>query len=361
MSYCSFPLLLPSADMSHRYLPVILNALPITAGTNIPYKGTASATTNPLYLHWYEHLHPLMGYADIRGELLQALRELGNTLLLLRGMDQCDAQANCHDTLQMKHMGGGQGTSWVEKVVRIVSADMLDTSSTTSGVRRQEPLRTMPGVIRGLFEQCVPTDSSLFSACLRTLEDNLYTTSLLSEWSLTPASLASGDGGGFAHFFSALLFIFSIEEEGDGCLGIFGHGVLVGGAVLLHLLQQAEIFRLIDCTGQIAAVHSILGVSSNDEVYQRFLVSVAAHRAVIEDWLTVLSQAYAPRPSYAKKYVTSSTTVAAPKRMAKPTRVLALKSTRGSVATAGTTRSSMLTSGWAAGGARTALDEGLVI
>lgn len=261
-------------------------------------------------------LKALLAYDDLKPEVFQDIREIGNTIAFLKLLSDAIVLSEQFDFINLAPFvgatpdgvpdtsgsvsnGAGNPDSLLSRSPMVAIVTHFAAMSTTSEVLANEMVRSSNSVSRltsmitrmaentaqFLDNGTLQTNSkTLFKWVLYQIEDYLYQFNLTTDWAI--------DGGhrqtenaffgiefekarGFYRLWSALSFLFCITESDSEVASMaetvdtgisesytlsneaeFGHGFALAGCVFLHLLGQRNTFELMDFSYQVLAVNT---------------------------------------------------------------------------------------------------------
>lgn len=296
---------------------------------------------NEIFAYYYDAFQELLSYSDIKYELFQSLREAGHVFILLNMFSSVLEVLTFQDNLHLHDLvvRGEElgGMSPLEAVVKAVQKELLGRGSKSKGAERKSGyiigrtgVEGIPPLISRLVEHAhnnnMESPPCLISGVLHRLEEHMYIQSYSAAWS---AVGEGGGGGGFAKFLALLTFIFSIPppsssesavldeldmdndepppdpspDSSPDCppnLRIFGHGLHIGGEVLLYLLGQSAEFDRVSINAQIMQLQSMQkgGEEADEGVQGGYVAELQDLEHISTCWRHVLTTLHAPRPSY---------------------------------------------------------------
>lgn len=229
------------------------------------------------YLYFDDLLSPLLDFADLKSELYQSFRELGNTVALVQGLSDC---LQVQDELLFLHTAPLLGLTSrpsthasrdfaktpVGAVFDGVAAQAEALSSSSSAVTGRLHLQTHAAladsaraIVASMMGRAAESGSLLvnFLAVVSAAVDDLQ---LRSAWT-------GSDKRTFYRFWACVSFLFCLPlpaEDGQGDEREqqpdfvdeeeFGHGFSIAGALLLHLMGQRRCFESSDYSLHCLAV-----------------------------------------------------------------------------------------------------------
>ncbi|TPX39959.1 hypothetical protein SeMB42_g06173 [Synchytrium endobioticum] len=242
----------------HKGLPLIVAELfrhvdmliqnTMTAYINAIFKGIPQALKLPLFEYgtagtfeyFSAHLKPLLSYKDFRPEVLQAFREVGNAILIVRMLEEVMTNE--------------------DSLMRIQTASILsqtDVPGTISSVKNlDEVLNTRDHILPfGFWADKVETlyklgtPSSLLRPFLLRLKVTLQQLSM--EWKGDPTSPMISileSPRAFFRIWSAIQFTFCNAPAANEASTrvVFGEGLSWAGITFIHLLGQVGYFNALD-------------------------------------------------------------------------------------------------------------------
>ena len=201
--------------------------------------------------YYEEKLSPLLEFEDLKPELFQVFREIGNTLLLLR--DISDVLSTYH-SLSVRTMGSeNQGP--FENLIDNVKYPTL-------GYAYSHFIEKLKSSTQGQGqERCC----SLFQIVLEHIQITLQQVQLFTGWTDNTELVNTDHIGrstldlppeGFHVMWSAVSFLFCHQgNQKISDIERFGDGFTTAGCVLLHYLGERAVFELNDYSHYILRVH----------------------------------------------------------------------------------------------------------
>jgi cytoplasmic FMR1 interacting protein len=252
---------------------------------------------------YYEgKLRTLLSYDDLKPEVFQNFREVGNSVALLKDLSNIlDVQAQFDFNFLAPLLGitpsaattngvatpaeplaPGTFASPVETVISHLHGEISASPALQqSVVKSLEVFNRLPGLIHRQVENITALHASnattpaaaggnktLFKYVLLQIEEFMFRESLSTDWAAqhsapgSNAAIEISNAKGFHRLFSALSFLFSMTESAEAASPVegeeedeltqvsneaeFGHGFTLTGCLLLHLLGQRSTFELMD-------------------------------------------------------------------------------------------------------------------
>ena len=218
-------------------------------------------------------LKPFLQYDDLKPEVFQIFREIGNMVAFIKELSDCLDAATVAQYLQaaplMKSRPGQppvapDASPWVGAI----NGFMASVSKDPSQVTVPEILATIKSNTarsQWLYGSSA-SSSSVVTKCLANIDRLLTSSGIRDDWVGSPPSngvLEVEATTEFYRLWSALLFLYCMKEKPgkDGMDPIpdeteFGHGFLLAGAMFIHLLGMKDRFDLLDFSGHMLRVHA---------------------------------------------------------------------------------------------------------
>ena len=185
-----------------------------------------------------DSLRHLLEFDDLKSELFQLLREIGNTVLLLKDLS---------DSVCVSFPLAAQSTA---HGIKSYPLDHLLDSKVYPTLANAASLLPHSG------------DKSLFQHVLKHIETVVLENKLFQGWTEIPSdgvrmSPTNAPSTGFHITWSAITFLSCLTTpDTTSDTARFGDGFTVAGCLILHLLRQREIFELTDFCRHILRVHA---------------------------------------------------------------------------------------------------------
>lgn len=185
-----------------------------------------------------DSLRHLLDFDDLKSELFQILREIGNTVLFLKDLS---------DSICVSFPLAAQSTT---HGIKSYPLDHLLDSKVYPTLANAASLLPQSG------------DKSMFQHVLKHMETIVLENKLFQGWTEIPSdnvrlSPTTAPSTGFHITWSAITFLSCLntpDTVSDATR--FGDGFIVAGCIILHLLRQREIFELTDFCRHILRVHA---------------------------------------------------------------------------------------------------------
>ncbi|TPX31592.1 hypothetical protein SmJEL517_g05099 [Synchytrium microbalum] len=242
--------------VGHKGLPLIVGELfrhtdmlvqnTMTAYINAIFKGIPQALKLPLFEYgtagtfeyFSAHLKPLLSYKDLRPEVLQAFREVGNAILTVRILEEVITSEDTWTRIQTVAILNDT----TEMPGSINSIKGLDEVLHTN--EHVMPFGVWADKVDQLYKFAPP--SSLLQPFLVRLKARLQR--LDAEWKGDSAIPILESPRAFFRIWSALQFVFCNVPAANeaGTRAIFGEGLSWAGMTFIHLLGQVGYFNALD-------------------------------------------------------------------------------------------------------------------
>lgn len=251
-------------------------------------------------------LKSLLEYDDLKPEVFQGFREIGNMLLFLRDLSTavciCDQiqfiqvapllnitpryplDLNQYDFTSSPLYKSFNG---IATKLNAAGADKDGNSASKKNVNYKQLVKSnfivnqttdVAGQLKTLFSHAVG-HKDMFKYCLCTVENFMYELDLYNEWgcriqddgSLSSTSVGSSPSNEFHRLWSAMNFLFNtadVSDPADSADGVgmeaqtelpdeaeFGDGFNFAGCLFIHLLGQRNIFQVQDFATHVLSVH----------------------------------------------------------------------------------------------------------
>ena len=226
-------------------------------------------------------LRPILEYEDLKTEVFQNFREIGNTICFMQCLSDVIDTKSCLGFINMAPFFGLTSDGGAEKAPDVHNTPLGATLFNLLNLTLESPdvvkvpsgLENIMDVSQRLLDMnttAYQKSQSLFRYTLRRIEDMMKQSNLISEWTgATPSNNAIDveNSPAFHRLWSTMTFLFCVQEimpSGDATLGSeyadsdadqFGHGFTAAGCLFLHLLDQRSSFELLDFSYHILNVH----------------------------------------------------------------------------------------------------------
>ena len=279
-------------------------------------------------------LTPILEYEDLKPEVFQSFREIGNTICFVQCLSEVIETRKCFGFINTTPFFGVN-----DDFNSFYSSDVVSTpfGSTLHNLLNNSRLTPSIMKIPSSLENVIETAQSLMSMCandyensqslflctLRRIEEMMIKNNLLSEWTgPTPKNdaLDVDNSPGFHRLWSTLTFLYCVQEMMPEILGSersendadqFGHGFAAAGCLLLHVLGQRNTFELLDFSYHVLSVHQHEDNTSNlqsnakvgmvDDALQKsadsFVVNAKLQRDVQNHFFSVYENTYRKNPA----------------------------------------------------------------
>lgn len=239
---------------------------------------------------FYEgRLRSLLDYDDLKPEVFQNLKEIGNTLLFLKDVSYIFDTRNVSSYLLTAPLVGVNPTiqniesisTTVSPVIDIVGLESLrkTKSADPRSVRLADDLSSLATKSLDLLMQNNLENKSFFVNVLKRVENIMYSLDLFNEWGsgslstvfsskekLSCALLDIEQTSSFHKLWSALCFLFCLKSNAANKSNDnqhdsipdeeqFGHGFIFCGCVFVHLLNQQCYFEMMDFSRYVIEVY----------------------------------------------------------------------------------------------------------
>lgn len=282
-----------------------LEALAAAIDLDMRVPGHARMTSQEFFGYFQRKLLPLLSFDDLKPEVFQNFREVGNALALFKDLSSLLQLKDWRDAgvlagvTTLFPMAQRESQINPAKVIVDIVAQSRAREDTDSCAHSLAALDKVPVLIERQLEIMAQTfqnaddGGSVFRWVLGRLEEHLYQQNLTLEWSLfgqldqqrKVQALSPVDKyraqmqnvyqtKSFARIWAQLVFLFCLEDEEDEDdldpdelhdrfaddlepsvvltnAGEFGHGFMLAGTVLLHILKQKPAYDLLDVTSRV--------------------------------------------------------------------------------------------------------------
>lgn len=180
---------------------------------------------------YYElKLTHLLEFEDLKPEIFQIFREIGNIILLMQDV------SNSLTIIQPLNMLLGKLPS---KFLSIISQRRKDIAHVSPQLSSSSQIQS---------------DESLFKHALNHIESTIMEFDLFRSWN--DISYTPGGPLGFYKIWSAVNFLTNASPFKNSDKERFGDGLTVAGCVLLHVLDEKKYFDITDFCSYILRVHA---------------------------------------------------------------------------------------------------------
>jgi len=227
-------------------------------------------------------LRPILEYEDLKSEVFQNFREIGNTICFMQCLSDVIDTKNCLGFINTAPFfgltpEGDSGDPPPEVQNTPLGATLFNLLNTTlespDVVKVPSGLESIMDISQRLLDISATEyqkSQSLFRYTLRRIEEMMKQSNLISEWTGANASndaLDVENSPAFHRLWSTMTFLFCVQEvmpAGEVTLGSeyaesdadqFGHGFTAAGCLFLHILGQRSAFELLDFSYHILNVH----------------------------------------------------------------------------------------------------------
>ncbi|EGG14585.1 component of SCAR regulatory complex [Cavenderia fasciculata] len=269
--------------------------------------------TEGCYGYFQLKLRDIYTYPDLRPQVIQCFRELGNSIIFMNLLDQQMVQSECSSFIQAAPFLGVTPDTWY--------SDNTGTDPTTQSplyaqlAKLAQILESKPEVTKApeYFKEIVnnawradkfyrPTGAnpSIFKNVLQRITQILN--SVRAEWSgLTPDNgvINIDTSTEFYRLWSALQFVtcWPLTNENDKSYHeLFGDGFMWAGCTIIHFLGQQNRFELFDFCYHILNVEDAAAVRSDKPALKNFFKTASFMKDMNSQIFSILN-AYCPPPS----------------------------------------------------------------
>lgn len=269
------------------------------------------------YGYYEGKLKALLAYDDLKPEVFQNFREIGNTIgsnQFIRAYYHHVSVAFLKDLSQLMDIS--------DQFSFMTIAPLLGVTPTLSD---REPIGS-PEIDPILDNLSASLESkSLLKWVVSQVEEYLFQLNLSETWAVAAVNksaysvLEVDNGTGFHRLWAALSFLFCITEstgdqsEAETSLSNeaeFGHGFTLAGVMLIHLLGQRNIFELLDFSSHVLRIHSFdLKKAASDtpaanvdasllKETTSFITEASFQKQLQTELFALFEAQYTPRSSY---------------------------------------------------------------
>ncbi|KAK3280513.1 hypothetical protein CYMTET_11648 [Cymbomonas tetramitiformis] len=223
------------------------------------------------FKYYTGYLRLLAEYPVLKSEVLQSLREIGNILAMLHGIDQSISLSRVTTFMQavpflgVVPLGRARGLLCIPPEEGAQEGGYFADLTQRAGF--EEAKKGNTHLLDNLYNTALRTEqlyvpsavsSRMFPVILQRMEVMLAAVN--TSWQNMPATDGSLDPGAcdtFHRLWSSLLFIFYSPVTGDlPHQEIFGDGVLWAGTAMTALLGQEARFRMLDVSSSIVSIQT---------------------------------------------------------------------------------------------------------
>ena len=223
-------------------------------------------------------LRPILEYDDLKSEVFQNFREIGNTLCFMQCLSDVIESRKCFGFINLAPLFGLKPSN-----DRSFAADMKATPLGATLLNLLNNSLTVPSIVdvpsglenvMDLSQRLMDLSSSnyeksqsLFCFTLRRIEEIMIRNNLLTEWvgaSPKNGAIDTENSPGFHRLWSTMVFLFCVQEAGPAVDGSdyretdadqFGNGFAAAGCLFLHILGQCSLFESLDYSYHVLKVH----------------------------------------------------------------------------------------------------------
>ena len=295
------------------------------------------------YVFFEGKLRSLLEYDDLKPEVFQNFREIGNNVAFLRDLSEllevCDQFRFMNaspflgivpDTKIERGENITEHTPIARTFRGFTKALEKSPSAFEGSILKDDVVKQLPDLADRLVSTLVHTlgSHSLFKTVLQRIDDLMFQLNLRSEWEMERSNSSCcidvENSKGFHRLWASLSFLFNLyndsasspvegEEAPVADLSDedeFGHGFSLAGCLFIHLLDQRAAFELMNFSYHVLNVHShqVLTVSGTDSESifghddrsliaetSNFILNAAAQRQLQNEFFAIF-EAQCPRP-----------------------------------------------------------------
>ena len=251
----------------------------------------------------------LQSFDDLKLEVFQMFREVGNCVAFLRDLGEClDVRDQFHFVAVAPFLGlapdspaadGGVGGTPLVATLQAYRVLLEKSKDEHQIIVNRATVGTMADLAKGTAEMAGHTFAhrGLFHAVLQGIDDILYKFDLRSRWALCnpkhghPALLLAPSGNAklrparFVHVWSSLCFLFNMQNQEPDPeaapqerewfaeytdLEMFGHGMSFAGCLFTHLLDQRAVYELTDYSYEVLRLRNLEEALPKDRQQRAF-------------------------------------------------------------------------------------------
>lgn len=315
------------------------------------------------YGYYEGKLKALLDYDDLKPEVFQNFREIGNSMVFFKEISNLlerNSTLNAHVVAYLfskdstfsgarhKVTSKSSHAESVDGVFRQLHADLV------ASLPKEERIDTQClALVSNISKEVIPHMvncqelgmcltqhklRSFFFHVLQLVEEFFYQQNITKEWSPYSNNFQSEkalvieieNSKTFAKLWSALTFLFNVNESNKNTdineqriitnSAEFGDGFHIAGCLFLHILDQKALFELLNYSSQVLSMREYenamgesitIGSSNIDQTLvdetKKFLSNAAAHHLITTDWFGYLGSIYESRKSYTSNSTTDRT------------------------------------------------------
>lgn len=254
------------------YVRALLKHLPVVPSTDSSRKGQ----TTESYHHIEVVFRELLEFDDIKPEVFQSFREIGNALLFLRDLSEV---LEVHDQVEFINLSPLLGlvpdSVQADRRLHVKHAPVVKAFKKLAMGVDARIASSLPVAAKSIFDIAFANaaqgdgdagEKDIFKVVVTRIRSAFDELGLYQKWapfpSQTSAALAgSADNLSFYRLWSALHFLYCVEDEAHNSAEVsneeeFGHGFTAAGALVLHLLRQKDSFMCTDHTMRLLLVQA---------------------------------------------------------------------------------------------------------
>jgi cytoplasmic FMR1 interacting protein len=216
----------------------------------------------------------LLDFDDLKPEVFQSFREIGNAVMFLRNLSEVLEIRGQSEFMNLSPLLGlVPDSKQADKRLYQKHAPVMKAYKRLASAVDRRAVKDLPVVANSVFDIVFSAnsqpavdaeDTSLFAECMERVKGLFHDLDLYNRWapshSQSAGTLAANkENKSFFRLWSALVFLFCVEDvpseddedrkESEVEISNeeeFGHGFAAAGALVLHLLRQKHAFQLID-------------------------------------------------------------------------------------------------------------------
>jgi cytoplasmic FMR1 interacting protein len=264
------------------YASALLDHLPVEH--NVDKDLSEHATKE--YRRLFSTFEDLLDFDDLKPEVFQSFREIGNAVVFIRNLSEALEMAAQSEFINLSPLLGlVPDSKQTDKRLYNKHAPVVKALKKLTTAVDSASVKALPVAASTIFDivfgaNAVAPDSNgsspdLFQEAMERLSGLFREHDLFLRWGpfphhSAPALSAGKDNKSFFRLWSALVFLYCVEDDyesstvegevaepGGGDVSNeqeFGHGLIVAGALFLHLLKQKHAFLLTDHTHHLVKV-----------------------------------------------------------------------------------------------------------
>jgi cytoplasmic FMR1 interacting protein len=287
------------------------------------------------YGYYEGKLRSLLAYDDLKPEVFQNFREIGNTIVFFQEVSNLLERTHLLNTHVVSYLFPRNKSTPPADSLQIRFKQVHEQLAKLPAEMRQvnvnqDAANFIPRLVSQQLEtyqetfgaEIKPSSRSLFKHIIASIEEFFYQQNITDEWSpyssqnhnlknphLAPIEIENSKT--FAKLWAALLFLFNLneveseEETPQDTTNLvvtnsaeFGHGFSIAGCLFIHILRQRTLYELIDYSSQVLSMREyeaamgeglLVGAANVEQSLiaetKRFLMDAAKQQLVTKEWL----------------------------------------------------------------------------